>query len=708
MPDPLATGPTPPDSASEGSHPLLSLALAGMMDDVHAHSGAVYLLSPDEQVLEMAVMAGLPRAFAAPWERISLSSPIPVADALRERRLIWVPGEEEMASRYQRIAVVLPYPFALAALPIATDDTAYGAVFVTWPGSHPSVISDDERGRLTAACDRLALRLRRAAEAGRPLVPEPDFLGPTAMAGTSGAVEAVHLLARIPDGMCSLDVDGRVTYANPAAGELVGAPVGELLGGQLWSALPWLNDPVYEDRYRAALISQHATSFVALRPPQDWLMFRLHPSRNGISVRITPARGTVREMPSDVPSEHPARLVAISHILNLASALTEAVGVSDVIELVADEIMPAVGSRSLVMLASESGRLRVLGHRGYEDASIVEQFDGMPLVAQTPGAQALSSGVPSFFETRAQLERIYPARFVTPDGMAAWAYLPLIASGRPVGTCVLGYSQPHHFSSDERAVLTSLSGLIAQALERARLYDAKNRLAHGLQSALLPNSLPKLPGLEVAARYLPGTQGMDIGGDFYDLMRTRDAAAAVIGDVQGHNVTAAGLMGQVRTAVRAYTAVGQPPGRVMESTNRLLIDLEGDLLASCVYLHLDLLRHRALLARAGHPQPLLRDPEGRVHILDLAGGPLLGVDPSAGYPTTLVSMLPGSLLVLYTDGLIEVPGVDMDEALADLAEELGHATDQPLEAVADRLIAKATGNRERGDDTALLLLRPER
>lgn len=71
-------------------------------------------------------------------------------------------------------------------------------------------------------------------------------------------------------------------------------------------------------------------------------------------------------------------------------------------------------------------------------------------------------------------------------------------------------------------------------------------------------------------------------------------------------------------------------------------------------------------------------------------------------------MLPGSLLVLYTDGLIEVPGVDMDEALADLAEELGHATDQPLEAVADRLIAKATGNRERGDDTALLLLRPER
>lgn len=708
MSDRLASGALPPDDGGQGSHPLLSLALAGMMDDVQAHCGAVYLLAPGAQVLEMAVMAGLPRAFAAPWERVALTSPIPVADAVREQRLVWVPGEEDMASRYPRIAVVLPYPFALAALPIATADTAYGAVFVTWPGSHPREISDVERASLTAACDRLALRLQRAAQKGRPVIPEADFLGPFAMAGTTGAVEAVHMLARVPDGLCSLDVNGRVTYANAATSELVGVPVEGLLGTQLWTALPWLNDPVYEDRYRGALLSQQTTSFVALRPPQDWLMFRFHPSRSGISVHITPARGTVRERPADVPPQHPARLVAISHILNLASALTEAVAVSDVIELVADEIMPAVGSRALVMLGSEGGRLRVLGQRGYEDAAVVDRFDGMPLSAQTPGARALATGVPSFFESRRQLEQIYPARGARPDHMAAWAYLPLIASGRPVGTCVLGYSERHLFSTDERAFLTSLGGLIAQALERARLYDAKHRLAHGLQSALLPHSLPALTGLEVAARYLPGTQGMDIGGDFYDLIRTAGGAGAVIGDVQGHNVAAAGLMGQVRTAVRAYTAVGQAPGKVIESTNRLLIDLDAELLASCVYLHLDLAGHRIMLSRAGHPQPLLRDPDGRVHVLDLAGGPLLGVDPSAVYPTTAVPLRPGSVLVLYTDGLIEAPGVDIDAALADLAALLGRATDEPLETLADSLISHATGTGQRTDDTALLLLRPER
>ena len=131
--------------------PLLSLALASMMDEVHAHAGGVYLLAADEPVLEMAVMAGLPRAFAAPWERVGLSAPIPVAEAVRERELVWVGGEEDMAARFPRIAVVLPYPFALAALPVATESTVYGAIFVTWPGSHPPELSVRDRDHLIAA-----------------------------------------------------------------------------------------------------------------------------------------------------------------------------------------------------------------------------------------------------------------------------------------------------------------------------------------------------------------------------------------------------------------------------------------------------------------------------------------------------------------------------------------------------------------------------
>jgi GAF domain-containing protein len=690
-------------------HPLLSLALTAMMDAVGAHSGAVYLRLGDEPVLEMAVMAGLPRSFAAPWERVGLSAPIPVAEAVRERRLVWVGGEEDMARLYPRIAVVLPYPFALAALPLATASRVYGAVFVTWPGSHPPELSDREREQLESACERLALRLERAAAENRPVRAETDPLdtGPIgAVADTLGTVEAARMVARLPYGLCSLDLTGRVGFANAAAAELLGVPVSKLLGSQLWASVPWLNDPAYEERYRAALLSQDATSFVALRPPSDWLSFRLYPSTTGLSVRVSRARAVTATRPAgSAQGDAPTRLVSMSQALSLAGALTETVSVQDVVELVADEIAPAVGSRALALLNARAGRLRVLGHHGYPDPRVVEQFDGMPLTAPTPGAHAVAHGVPAFFDSQQQLERLYPVRHATPDGFAAWAYLPLIASGRPVGACVLAYAEPRAFSTHERAVLTSLAGLIAQALDRALLYDVKHQLAHGLQAALLPPSLPVLPGIEATARYLPATRGMEIGGDFYDLVPSRPLPAAVIGDVQGHNVTAAGLMGQIRTAVRAYTAVGQEPGEVMRSTNRLMIDLGAELFASCIYLRLDPDRGRAVMARAGHPPPLLRRPDGRVRVLDLAGGPLLGIDAEAAYATTEVDLSPGCVLVLYTDGLIESPGEDIEDAVLELGRRLAETGDRPLEDLADALVGHHAAAEERIDDVALLLLR---
>ncbi|MEU4154302.1 SpoIIE family protein phosphatase [Streptomyces sp. NPDC026659] len=703
----MSDTPGPAAQSPAAGRPLLSAALTSMMEEVGAHSGAVYLLRSDAPVLEMAVMAGLPRAFAAPWERVGLSARIPVAQAVRERRMVWVGGADEMARRFPRIAVVLPYPFALAAVPLATAERVHGVVFVTWPGTHPAELSGEKQTRLTAACARLSGQLEQAAAEARPPGPEPDLLAaPAPEAAAPDPAEAARLLARLPYGLVSMDLRGRIGFLNEAAAELLGRPAGELLGTPPWVSVPWLNDPGYEDRYRAALLSQRPTSFVALRPPDEWLSFRLYPSTTGLSVRITRVKVlTERARETARSGAPPPRLVTISQLLSLTGALTEAVAVRDVVRLVADELGPAVGSRALVLLGSQEGRLRVLGHHGYPDAHAVDHYDGLPLSAHTPGTRALDSGVPGFFESVEHLERLYPSEHRTRDGFAAWAYLPLVASGRPVGMCVLAYAHPHVFPAEERAVLTSLGGMIAQALERALLYDAKHRLAHGLQSALLPHSLVPPPGIEAAARYLPATRGMDIGGDFYDLVPTGPLAAAVIGDVQGHNVTAAALMGQIRTGVRAYTAVGQAPEEVMDSINRLLLDLGADLFASCLYLRLDPARGQAVMARAGHPPPLLRSPDGRVRVLDLAGGPLLGIDAEAVYPTTEVTLAPGSVLALYTDGLVESPGVDIEDALVELGAVFAEAGGGPLESVADELIRHGASGRERVDDVAVLLLR---
>ncbi|MFV2119508.1 PP2C family protein-serine/threonine phosphatase, partial [Streptomyces sp. Act-28] len=401
----------------------------------------------------------------------------------------------------------------------------------------------------------------------------------------------------------------------------------------------------------------------------------------------------------------PARMGQLYQLLHLAAALTETVGVRDVVDLVADQIMPAFGAQGLILSSAESGRLRITGSRGYP-VHVLERLDGLPLDTRlTPAGQALSTGVPSFFSHPEEMARIYPETPLV-SGKQAWAFLPMIASGHPVGVCVLTYDHPHAFPAEERAVLTSLAGLVAQALDRARLYDAKHQLAHGLQEALLPHSLPAAPGLRVAARYLPATRGMDIGGDFYDLLRVdATTAAAVIGDVQGHNVAAAALMGQVRTAVHTHATAGAAPEEVLARTNRLLLDLDLGLFTTCLYARIDLDRRRVRMASAGHPPPLLRCPDGRARRLDVPPGPALGIDPDAVYPVTELDLPPGAVLVLYTDGLVETAGTDIEQAIDRLAGHLAAWDTEDPDRLLELLLDHAVPADRRTDDIALLLVR---
>ncbi|WP_370079613.1 SpoIIE family protein phosphatase [Streptacidiphilus sp. MAP12-16] len=696
-------GAEPP--AKDDLEPLAEV-LRSIPDRLDAHLGGLYLLSEDGHLLELALTLGAARGFTRPWQRVGLAAPIPVADAVRGGHVVWVGGAEEMARRYPRVAVAMPYAFCLAAAPIVAHGVTLGTVFVLWPASHPPELSSAERHGLALLAADLAELVERAARTGKPLRPGPRSVAITAEYAAADPLTAT--VARLPEGMCGIDLDGRLTCVTPTAAELLGEPVEQLLGERPWSALPWLVDPVYEYHYRAAVISGQSTSFVAVRPPDRWLYFQLYPDPSGVTVRISDAEASQHDLPAaDSPPDTVVhtRPGALYHILHLASALTEAVSVQDVVGMIADQIVPAFGGQAVAVLLVEGGRLRKVGHRGYPPG-LIDKFDGTPLTEPTPGVQASTSPVPAFFESRAELERLYPGRRETQDGMSAWAYLPLVTSGRLIGTCVLAFAAPHRFGTEERTVLTSLGGLVAQALDRARLYDTKLGLAHGLQDSLLPQALPKVPGLEATARYLPGTEGLDIGGDFYDLIRVDgDAVAVVIGDVQGHNVNAAALMGQIRTAVRAFATADANPSTVLARTNRLLADLDTTLLASCAYLRVDLTRREAWLADAGHPAPLLRSPDGRASLLEPRSGMMLNVDPTAEYPLTRIDLPIGATLALYTDGLIEAPGVDLDQALADLCAKLALHGGEPLDHLADMLIGQIKQAEHRTDDIALLLVR---
>lgn len=426
----------------------------------------------------------------------------------------------------------------------------------------------------------------------------------------------------------------------------------------------------------------------------------------------------------------------------LAIALTEAVTARQVSAVVMQELLPAFGSRMLAIYLLQERHLYLAWESGFPKGFLAP-FEGVGLDARLPGVETLTTGRPLFFDSMQQLADAYPGIALDAEE-GARAFLPLIASGRPVGSCILGFDRSRGFSSEERTVLTALAGLIAHAMEKAQRYDTEAALARGLQQALLPRRLSQHPRVETAGRYLPGTEGMDVGGDWYDVVEAGDGLALVIGDVQGHGVQAAATMGQLRSAVRAFALSDRPPQEVMGGTNRLLIDLDPGQFASCCYVRLDPATGLARAARAGHLPPLLRHPDGRTEVVELPGGVVLGVDPRADYPVTELRLEPGAILALYTDGLVEQPGHDIDEGIAVLRRALAEAggpaersrpagpartvpaagsgvpgSGAPLDgppgpaadgapgrvlgAVADRLTALARQTADRPDDIALLL-----
>ncbi|MER5279912.1 SpoIIE family protein phosphatase [Streptomyces sp. NPDC002809] len=574
---------------------------------------------------------------------------------------------------------------------------------------------------------------RRAAASGGPVVRRMRLRGPDGRShllevsgrrdkgGVTGA--APHLTGflvdlgigpvvaeaadRLPRGIFSLDRFARITYINGLAEEILGSPRSELVGRVLWEALPWFANPAYEDHYRAAMLSDAPVHFLARRTPPPWLSVSLYPGHDGLTAVLTPTEQPIYA-PGSVVSPglglgSPAdRSAALYRPVALAIALTEAVTARQVSAVVTEELLPAFGGRQLAIYLLKENHLYLEWETGFPHG-FLDRFDGVALDARIPGVETLTTGRPIFFESMQRLAAAYPGIPMETD-VGARAFLPLIASGRHVGSCILGFDQPRGFSPEERTVLTALAGLIGQALQRAQRYDTEAALARGLQDVLLPHGLPVVvEGVDTAGRYLAGTQGMDVGGDWYDVIETGGKLALVIGDVQGHGVAAAATMGQLRSAVRAFALSGHDPQEVVSGTNRLLIDLDPGQFASCCYIVLDPATGLTLAVRAGHPQPVLRRPDGTAEVMDLPGGIVLGIDAEASYPVTELHLAPGAMLALYTDGMVEESGTDIDVGVERLRSTIAGFGPASLAETADHVIGRARQAADRPDDIALLL-----
>ncbi len=288
--------------------------------------------------------------------------------------------------------------------------------------------------------------------------------------------------------------------------------------------------------------------------------------------------------------------------------------------------------------------------------------------------------------------------------LRGWLAVPLIArNGDNLGLLQLSDAVEGAFTAADEAILVQLAHLASVSVENARAYAREHAVAAVLQESLLPQELPRVDGIEVAARYLPGTAGVDVGGDWYDVLSvSATEVALVIGDVVGHDIQAATTMARLRHAMQAFASEDPSPASVFGRLNRFVARPDDDTFATAIYLLLDTATGTVQAVNAGHPPPLLVEG-GRARYLPTVTSPPIGLAGCGPFAVTELTFPVEATLLLYTDGLVERRGEGLDMGLERL-RRLGEAPWANTAGLLDHLLAALRGS-ERPDDIALLAIR---
>ncbi|MEU6735434.1 SpoIIE family protein phosphatase [Streptomyces physcomitrii] len=419
-------------------------------------------------------------------------------------------------------------------------------------------------------------------------------------------------------------------------------------------------------------------------------------------------------------------------LLDAGRALAEARSTQEVLRVAAGLSMPGFSPDGLAVFGAEGDRLIVIGHHGHAEGD-ENPFTAMPLETDYPAAEVVRTGRAVYLASPEAYRRRYPVTWplAEPFGRESWAFLPLIVAGRTIGAWMAAFSYRVSFTPDERSVLTTVARMLAGALTRANTAETERELTDGLQRAMLPTLGPQVPELQVAARYVPTGGGLQVGGDWFDMISLPTGRIAlVVGDVQGHDVRAAGLMGQLRIALRAYASEGHRPDAVLARASRFLAGISDSVahslnpqteadpeprFATCLYVEAQPGTGILDIARAGHPDPAIRMADGTVVLRPTAGGLPLGIDPDPDYPTTRLVLETGETMLMCTDGLIETGGHDLDSGWARIRTIMEEHRGERLEGLAEALVQAVHGPSShyttgpladrREDDIAMLLVR---
>ena len=388
-------------------------------------------------------------------------------------------------------------------------------------------------------------------------------------------------------------------------------------------------------------------------------------------------------------SEAAGRRLAL--LADATRALTSSLELDDIMGELARLVTPAIADACVIDLVEPDGSFRraasaAVGEHS-DTLSNLERLRPLPGHDSDTAVRVLRSG-------RSQ---------VVVDGSLSAVVVPLVGRHEPLGVLWLITDTAPGSESDPETVAFAeeLARRASIGVEHAHLFARQRSVSETLQRSLLPERLPEIPGLGIAARYLPGGPDVDIGGDWYDVMQLPGGEIALaMGDVVGRGERAAALMGQLRNAVRAYAFDGKSPAEALEAVSGLLLEAGSEHMATMIYAVLDTETGEIRLVNAGHPPPLLVVAGGAARLLDGSNGPPLGALPGARYGETCIVLSPGDTLLLYTDGLVEDRTTPLEQGLERLRRAAVNGPQDP-EAFCSYVLS-GVGASSCDDDVAML------
>ena len=355
-----------------------------------------------------------------------------------------------------------------------------------------------------------------------------------------------------------------------------------------------------------------------------------------------------------------------------------------------------VDAATVLLLDSSCQQLVVTAARGLE--ATVRQGVRIPMGKGFAGRVAAEKQ-PVIIERIDDTNVLYP--ILRDHGICSLLGVPLLIGGTIIGVLHVGTLAPRQFTDDDVSLLRIVADRVAFATQSRRA-EVERTAATVLQRTLLPGPLPVVPGLELAARYVPAEDGR-VGGDWYDVFTLPSGWLCIaIGDVVGRGLGAADVMGRLRSALRAYAFLGGDPAEVLAKLDQQMQHFEPEMMATVLLARFEPSLARLHLSSAGHPPPVLAIPDRAAVLLDVPSDHPVGVPGGLQRRATTINLPPGAMLCFYTDGLVERRDSSLDNGLGRLCASVVAG---PVESVCTEIMARLVGDDIPGDDVALLAVR---